>query len=125
MLLRNNKWRFLFIALVLILGGIVYFIFDPSVSGNFFPQCPFRLLTGYDCPGCGSQRTLHALLHGDLHKAFALNPFLVLSLPIVALLIFARWQRFRFPRLYHYTTHRYFIFSFVIATLCWWVGRNL
>jgi uncharacterized protein DUF2752 len=58
------------------------FIFEPGKSG-VFPVCPFRALTGLTCPGCGSTRGLHALLHGDLAGAFQLNPFLVLVLPFL------------------------------------------
>lgn len=43
---------------------------------------PFKLLTGYDCPGCGSQRALHALLHGDIN-AFAYNPLFIIAIPYV------------------------------------------
>jgi hypothetical protein len=30
-------------------------------------------LTGLHCPGCGTLRCLHALLHGDLRQAAAFN----------------------------------------------------
>lgn len=45
--------------------------------------CPFRLVTGWDCPLCGGTRMGGALLHGDLAAAFAFNP---LALVLVALL---------------------------------------
>ena len=51
-----------------------------------FPRCPFLLLTGLYCPGCGSQRAVHALLHGQVARAAGLNLLAaVLSLPILAL----------------------------------------
>ena len=43
--------------------------------------CSMKNLTGMDCPGCGMQRALVALLKGDLVSSFyhhpALIPFLV------------------------------------------------
>ncbi|HUS12310.1 MAG TPA: DUF2752 domain-containing protein, partial [Pyrinomonadaceae bacterium] len=54
----------------------------PGKSG-FFLLCPFRALTGFTCPGCGSTRCLHRLLHGDLVGAFEFNPLLILSLPFL------------------------------------------
>ena len=36
--------------------------------------CPFKYLTGIDCPGCGFQRSVVALIQGDLHKSFILYP---------------------------------------------------
>lgn len=62
--------------------GTYVFIFEPGKSG-FFPPCPFRWLTGFTCPGCGSTRGLHQLLHGDVVGAFELNPFTMVMLPIL------------------------------------------
>lgn len=63
-------------------GATVLFLFDPSTSA-FYPPCPFHALTGLWCPGCGSARALHELLHGDLAAAFGLNPLMVLALPLL------------------------------------------
>jgi hypothetical protein len=41
---------------------------------NHLIPCPFKYLTGIDCPGCGFQRSLIALLQGDITKSFALYP---------------------------------------------------
>ncbi|MGA9994581.1 MAG: DUF2752 domain-containing protein, partial [Pyrinomonadaceae bacterium] len=38
---------------------------------------------GLHCPGCGTLRGLHQLLHGNLAAAFAFNPLMVLSLPFI------------------------------------------
>ena len=57
---------------------------DPATSG-WFPPCPLHAMTGLACPGCGSTRALHALVHGNPQGALAFNPFLVLSLPVLAL----------------------------------------
>lgn len=53
---------------------------DPNQPGNPLPACPFHALTGIWCPGCGSTRCLHALVHLDLPQAMAMNPLLVLSI---------------------------------------------
>ena len=37
--------------------------------------CPFRLVTGLPCPGCGSTRAVGAFAAGDFSAAMALNPF--------------------------------------------------
>ena len=41
---------------------------------NHLIPCPFKYLTGIDCPGCGFQRSVIALLHGDFHESIALYP---------------------------------------------------
>jgi hypothetical protein len=56
---------------------------DPATSG-LFPPCPFLWLTGFYCPGCGSLRAMHQLLHGHLARAFSLNPFALVAIPFLA-----------------------------------------
>ena len=63
-------------------GAAYLFFFQPGRTG-FFPACPFRTLTGLNCPACGTTRGLHQLLHGNFIAAFELNPLMVLMLPIL------------------------------------------
>ena len=66
-------------------------LFDPQTSA-LFPPCPFYASTGLDCPGCGSLRTLHHLLNGDLRGALAFNPLAVVALPFwIAMAARPRW----------------------------------
>lgn len=79
--------RRFFYWLVAFLGlgaALVYYHFNPAVV-SFFPACLFRKLTGYHCPGCGTQRALHQLLHGNFREAFRYNALFVLALPYVSL----------------------------------------
>jgi len=64
----------------------VLYAVNPSVS-RLFPPCPLHWLTGLYCPGCGSLRATHLLLHGNLSGAFDMNPLMVLSLPVLGLLV--------------------------------------
>jgi hypothetical protein len=48
--------------------------------------CPFRALTGWDCPLCGGTRMGGALLHGDVVAAFGYNPLALLGLVILGVL---------------------------------------
>ncbi|HEY5822437.1 MAG TPA: DUF2752 domain-containing protein [Propionibacteriaceae bacterium] len=45
--------------------------------------CPFRALTGWECPLCGGTRLGSALLHADLITAFAANPVLLIGLAVL------------------------------------------
>jgi hypothetical protein len=67
---------------VICLALFVLFFFNPAGSSFYLP-CPFHKLTGLYCPGCGSLRAMHQLLHGNLPAAFGLNPLMVLSLPLL------------------------------------------
>jgi len=82
MRLAIKKYLFAGVAASGLAGGIVLRLFDPATSG-IFPPCPFHYLTGLYCPGCGSLRAIHQLLHGNLEAAWAMNPLTVLLLPFV------------------------------------------
>jgi hypothetical protein len=82
----QQTWRkhYLLLAMATVAAGMVMlWRFDPATSG-VFPPCPLRYLTGWYCPGCGSLRALHALLHGDLQTAWAMNPLTIILLPFLS-----------------------------------------
>jgi hypothetical protein len=72
---------------LLAVGAVYLFIFEPGRSG-FFPICPFRFLTGLTCPGCGTTRALHQILHGHIFAAFTLNPLLLIAIPFMLFAFF-------------------------------------
>jgi hypothetical protein len=78
----SAKFRMVVGVLVGAVGVILLRVFNPATAG-FFPPCPVRYLTGLYCPGCGSLRAMHALLHGDLLQAWAMNPLTVMLLPFL------------------------------------------
>ena len=104
----------------MVIGGAVialslYFLFDPSTAG-FFPPCPFKKVTGLDCPGCGSQRALHALLHLRLADAFRFNPLAFTAVPFLVYDRLARKGPLRHPRA------PWVVLGIVLA---YWIIRNL
>jgi hypothetical protein len=79
---KRSQWLFSgILASLAAVGTAVLFWFDPARNA-FYPTCLFHSATGLLCPGCGSLRALHQLLHGDLAAALRYNPLLVLSLPL-------------------------------------------
>jgi hypothetical protein len=50
----------------------------------FLVPCPIKYLTHLDCPGCGFQRSILALINGDFIASFSIYPptlmFLISSL---------------------------------------------
>jgi len=71
---------------VLLAGVLVVLYFVDPARCRLFPPCPVHRATGFYCPGCGSTRAVHCLLHGDLPKALSKNPLMVLSIPLLGLL---------------------------------------
>jgi hypothetical protein len=63
-------------------GAVLLRLLDPAHS-LVFPPCPLHYFTGLYCPGCGSLRAMHALLHGDLRQALAMNSLTVILLPFI------------------------------------------
>lgn len=76
-------------APVLVVGGILgaglllLHLRDPHMSGSW-GFCPWVLLTGTYCPGCGGLRAVNDLAHGDVAAAASSNLLLVASLPLLA-----------------------------------------
>lgn len=75
-------------------GGLAYVgLGDPHRPDFVFPPCPFKALTGWNCPGCGGLRMTHDLLHGDLAAAVVDNVFLLVGLPLLAVWLLVRRRR--------------------------------
>lgn len=116
--------QYFFAIAALLAAAGVYYAFNPASAG-FFPQCPFRLLTGWECPGCGSQRAIHCLLHGDVPGAFRQNALLTASIPLLLLLAGAEVGKKSRPA-WHRLLHRpALVYAYLAVVLLWWVGRNL
>jgi hypothetical protein len=79
---RKQVFRVIIISATVLVLALLYFFVDARHSG-FFPACPLFTLTGLYCPGCGSQRAVSALLHGDLFEAIDYHVMLVVSTPLV------------------------------------------
>ena len=75
---------------VIIAGVYLYSQYNPEVY-SLFPKCPVYTITGYQCPGCGSQRAFHSLFHGDIKTAFMYNPFIMLIVPYVLLGVYLEY----------------------------------
>src|ERR1700758_5585919 len=92
---------------------------DPPRPGSFFPLCPFRLLTGLNCPGCGALRMTHDVLHGDLVAAIKDNVLLLVGIPLLVGWVLLRRRRGKSPMTLPATV------TVVITLLAWTVVRNL
>ena len=122
----RNLLQFRVVALIVVIcaGVAVYFFVDPE-EASWMPQCVFRRITGLDCPGCGSQRMIHALLHGNPAEAWRQNPFLLLSIPYIAALGIASAAPQRFPRLFRTVHSPIAIIIFAVAIIFWTIYRNI
>ena len=82
---KRLGWVVALYAAALGAGFLYLYLVDPMTS-PLAPPCLFTAAFGIRCPGCGSLRALHALAHGDLKAALALNAPLVCVLPFAGAL---------------------------------------
>lgn len=106
-------------------GTLLVAFRDPGEPGHY-PTCPFLLMTGFYCPGCGMMRLVHALAHGDVAAAFGLNPLLFVLLPVLGYL-YARWTVLSARGLPMRSAlfRPVAAYSFVGVLAVYWVVRNL
>lgn len=120
-----RKRRIVSAGVLLTIGLLVgYTLFDPGTS-VLAPKCPFKLLTGFDCPACGNQRALHALLHGQWLAAFRYNPFLFLSAPYLLAVACTAWcGSDRAARWKERVQHPKVVLTYLALLVGWWIVRN-
>ncbi len=112
------------VALLSLIGWL-YFRFDPALYP--FPKCPFQYITGFKCPGCGSQRALHQLLHGHLGNAAQANPLFILILPYLLpglVLEYTRWGRQQIALRRRWYGYRATLVVGVVV-VAYWLARNV
>jgi hypothetical protein len=107
-----------------LLGGCVAVaLVDPSGGPTV---CPFRLVTGLDCPGCGATRAAHQLFTGNPVAAADLNVLALVAIPLVLLGLFVsltamlggpRWRTFSPPSGW--------VRAALVVAVVFWVARNV
>jgi hypothetical protein len=76
------------VAGLVLAASLLLHLRDPHRSGSW-GLCPWLLLTGTYCPGCGGLRAVNDLTRGDLAAAASSNLLLVATLPLFV----AGWVR--------------------------------
>ena len=72
-------------------------IFMPASLLPRAPLCPFRILTGLPCPGCGLTHAFCEISHGHFEMAWQANPFGFLFYGLAIIFLAWPWLRTRFP----------------------------
>ena len=124
---RKSHLTIILILAALVAAGILYYVCDPRDASVPFLKCPFHWLTGLNCPGCGLQRMIHCLLHGDIAGAFHYNAMAFVFLPILVLLALAEWCNYHhwFDWVNRWVNHRYTPLVLLALCLGWWIVRNI
>jgi Protein of unknown function (DUF2752) len=110
------------IAAAIIVLVIALCFFDPATTHGF-PKCPFLLITGLQCPGCGSLRASYQLLHGNINAAWHYNPALFFA--VAAIIIDIIGQRVNPGRpIARFVHSAAWPISLLALTIIWWIARN-
>lgn len=104
--------------------GVLYFAVDPGTA-VWMPKCMIHVVTGYDCPGCGSQRAVHALLHGEIAQAFRANALFVIMLPLLMLMLISELFKKRLKTLNRILCNFKVAYSILGVVVLWGILRNL
>jgi hypothetical protein len=113
--------------LLFVIFVFIYKNYNPS-GVDFFPKCPFFVLTGFKCPGCGSQRAIHHLLNLEIGQAFRQNLLLVILIPYVLGGIWFDMANNLTQRMLEIRKKIYGVYAIWIiftVVLAFWIFRNI
>ncbi|MBQ0022552.1 MAG: DUF2752 domain-containing protein [Prevotellaceae bacterium] len=118
---RQSIFILSFIAVVLVL-----LVVGNPYSDAWFLKCPLHFLTGYQCPLCGMQRQLHALMHFDFSEAWRLNQFLLILYPyFIFILLSLLFPKLAASRVAKLCNSNKVVLPLIALLLLWGVFRNL
>lgn len=122
--MREKIKTILVIIAILLIFAIIFFS-NPE-SCKLIPKCPFFIITGYYCPGCGTFRSLHNILHGNFSGAIRSNILTVILLPFITYSLINRFiiaiKKQPMPEFHIPAILIWILFGIVIA---YWVLRNV
>ena len=111
------------IVLILLAALYLFYYLNPETH-SIFPKCPFLVLTSYECPGCGTQRAIHQLLHLNIGAALKYNAFMILAIPFIFLGVWSISKQ-RNTKLYKTFFGRYSAIVILIIIFLYWILRNI
>lgn len=123
--MKSRRHAIIILIFSAIVGIFIYWRFNP-VESVWMPQCWFYRLTGWECPSCGSQRALHALLHGKFNEAWKFNRFLVISTPYLLAVAWSTLVKDTVSRTCReIVQHPTVMKIYFVLIILWWIVRNI
>jgi hypothetical protein len=118
---RHRHGRYVAAGTAALFAGALGYVaaVDPHNANSAYPHCPFKWLTGWDCPFCGGLRMTHDLLHGHLAASIYDNVFLLFGLPALAVFLLVGWRQGR------RTVPIPAVITITVAVIAWTVVRNM
>lgn len=96
-----------------IAAGIVFVL--------FFYKCPIKMITGFDCPGCGMTRAFKSAVMLDFNASFEYHPMFFV---IAAEAIYYVFSRYIIKKQFSEKTENFVLIATAIAMILLWVYRQ-
>ena len=117
----GKNW--IFVVIILVVVGY-YFLLNPYEQDYFFISCPFYQISGYQCPGCGSQRAFHELLHLRIFEAIKQNVLFVLAIPYVLLIFYTSFHQEKYQKLRQILMGNKTLLILLVVAILFGIFRN-
>ena len=79
--MKKKLIKYIILTIIIILYLIIGYKY------KLYLKCPFKLITGFYCPGCGVTRMLYKIITLDFYQAFRYNPLLFVCFPFILFLL--------------------------------------
>lgn len=121
---KKRICRLLLVTAACCAGGcVVLFVF---LRTGVSVQCPFHLLTGLSCPGCGNTRAAAALIRLRFAESLRYNyAYPAEFLYIIRAYCLAAIRYVREGKFSYAPKHPAADYAFLGLLLAWWAARNL
>lgn len=125
--MKFNKYL-LGISILIVVGLFIFYKNIDPLQYPYYPKCPIKQVTGFDCPGCGNQRALHELLNGNFRAAFNYNPLTFILLPYLIFGFYIQMKQNLSPKLLNIRKVLYGYKAIILVVsliLLYTIGRNI
>jgi len=124
-IINKFKNKATIVSVIFLIIAALYFFIDPA-KNSFFPKCPLKTITGYECAGCGVQRAFHELLHLRFLEAFKYNPlFLIFGFLFLIVLVINLFKKSVIQmKLNSFITGKTFVFLLLILVFVFSLLKN-
>ena len=109
---------------LLLLSVLAYCLLFKLLGGGL--ECPFHVLTGLYCPGCGNSRALHELAQLHIAEALRYNYLMPFEAGFVLYVAVRTTVSYLRTGIYKLTIGPEWIgIVFLAVLVIWWVVRNI